>query len=380
MNGGVRIGRVFDIEVSLSYSWFLIFALVTFGLAAILFPQAIPGLSSPAYAFLGAITSLLFFGSVLFHEMMHSLVAKRHGLPIEGITLVIFGGVSQLSEEPQDPSVEFKMAIAGPLSSIFLGVVFLGVFFIARQFALSTIILAPSLWLGYINVVLGIFNLLPGFPLDGGRVLRAAIWYFTGNLKRATGIAAGFGKGLAFSMMLLGIFGIFSGNIGLLWFMVLGWVLLKAADAGYYQVIFREALEGVKVGQAMTENPETVDPDINIEAMVKDHFMQHRWIAYPVVEDGDVMGMITIKSLENVPRRSWRRKRVRDVMRPLSLDIVTQPEAEVTDVLPKLNTRAEGRMLVMKGGRLVGLLTKTDVNRAILRRLQPEREERRPAA
>ncbi|MBE0448000.1 MAG: CBS domain-containing protein, partial [Actinobacteria bacterium] len=188
------------------------------------------------------------------------------------------------------------------------------------------------------------------------------------------------GKGLAYTLILLGIFGIVVYNIGFAWFIFLGWILLQAANSGYQRVIYREALEGIKVGQAMTQNPETVNPDISIEEMVKEHFMQHHWIAYPVVENGDVRGVITIKSIEGLPRRSWKRKRVRDVMRPLSLDIVTRPETDIPDILSKLNTKAEGRMLVMKGGRLVGILTKLDVSKAIVRRLQSERETRRPAA
>lgn len=380
MNRSVKIGSVFSIDLRLSYSWFLIFALVTWGLTAVLFPQAAPGLSMTAYIIMGVVTSLLFFGSVLFHEIMHSLVAKRYGLPIEGITLLAFGGVSQLTEEPQTPDVEFKMAIAGPLSSLFLGVLFLGVFFAGNRLNFGPLILAPALWLGYINVILGLFNLLPGFPLDGGRVLRSAIWHFTGNIRHATGVAAGFGKGLAYILILLGIIGPVAGSITLAWFIFLGWILLQAADSGYQQIIYREALEGIKVGQAMTQNPETVDPDINIEEMVKEHFMQHQWIAYPVVKDEDVKGVITIKSIENLPRRSWKRKRVRDVMRPLSLDIVTQPEAEVSEVLPKLNAKAEGRILVMRSGRLIGILTKVDIGKAIIRRLRSQQEQERPAA
>lgn len=380
MNSGIRIGKIFGIELKLGYSWFIIFALITWGLAAVIFPQTIPGMSVIAYIITGVVTSLLFFGSVLVHELMHSLVAKRYGLPVEGITLVVFGGVSQLSEEPESASVEFKMAVAGPLSSIILGILFLGIYFVARQFSLGPLISAPAFWLGYINVILGLFNLLPGFPLDGGRVLRSAVWHYTGNLKRATGIAAGFGKLFAYTFILLGIIGAIAGNFGLAWFILLGWVLLQSADVGYQQVIYREALEGITVSQAMTQNPETVDPDINIEEMVKDHFMQHHWVAYPVVEGEDVKGMITINSLENVPRRSWKRKHVRDVMRPLSRDIVTQPDEEVTDVLSKLNTKAEGRMLVMKGKRLLGILTKVDVSKAILRRAQLEDQTRRPAA
>ncbi|MBE0448763.1 MAG: CBS domain-containing protein, partial [Actinobacteria bacterium] len=188
------------------------------------------------------------------------------------------------------------------------------------------------------------------------------------------------GKGLAYTLILLGIFGIVVGNIGFAWFILLGWYLLRAAEFSYQQVIYHEALEGVKVGQIMTENPETVDPGINVEEMVEEHFMKHNWVAYPVVKDGETRGIITIKSLENLPRSSWRSRRVSDVMRPLSPDIVTRPDVEVFNILPKLSVKAEGRMLVMEDDRLVGILTETDVNRAIVRRLHIEEETRRPAA
>lgn len=381
MNNGIKIGRIFGINISLDYSWFLIFAIITFGLAFALFPQMAPGLNMNTYIIMGVVTSLLFFASVLFHELMHSLVALRNGMAIEGIRLMIFGGVSQLSEEPHSPGVEFRMAIAGPLSSLAIGGIFIAAFFAFRQLNAEPFFIVPAFWLGYINILLGVFNLLPGFPLDGGRVLRSAVWYFTGNLRRATGVAAGLGKGLAYVMILVGIVGPFLNDVSLIWFILLGWYLLRAADYGYQQALFQEAAEGIKVNQAMTRNPETVEPDIKIEEAVRDHFMKHSWVAYPVVENGDVQGMITLDSLENVPQRSWKRKSVRDVMNPISVDMVVSPDSEVNDVLPKLYSR--GRMLVMKGGRLLGILTIVDIIRTVnrhIRHTEEEEKSERPAA
>ncbi|HZD59253.1 MAG TPA: site-2 protease family protein [Anaerolineae bacterium] len=380
MNGGIRLGKIFGIEITLDYSWFIIFAIITFVLSFSLFPQLVPGLSTTAYIIIGGITSVLFFSSVLFHEMVHSIIAKRNGIDIRGIRLIIFGGVSQIAEEPRTPGVEFKVAIAGPLSSIVLGGAFLGISVAGNQAGLGPLVVAPAFWLGYINIFLGVFNLLPGFPLDGGRVFRSAIWYFTGNLVRSTNIAAGVGKGIAYLMIFAGIVGpLFGGLISLVWFVLLGWFLLRAAEAERIQVIYHEALEGVKVGEIMTENPETVEPGISIQEMVERHFMRRNWVAYPVVENGNVRGMITLKSLENLPRSQWAYTSVGNVMRPLSPDIVTRPDAEVFNILPKLSTIAEGRILVMQDDQLVGLLTETDVNRAIVRRLHLE-EMGRPAA
>jgi len=180
-------------------------------------------------------------------------------------------------------------------------------------------------------------------------------------------------------MMLVGVLGPLFGNFTLLWFILIGWYLLRASEAGYRQVVFEEAIQGIKVDQAMTMNPETVNPDINIEDAVKDYFMKHRWIIYPVVENDNVEGVISINKLKDVPRRSWKRKRVRDVMEPLSTDIVTSPDSEISDIMPKLNSKkTEGRVLVMKDDHLLGILTRADILRTIRRRLQ--REQQRPAA
>ncbi len=375
MNGGIKIGKVYGIEVSLDYSWFLIFALITFGLASALFPQLIPGQTTVVYIVMGVVTSLLFFGSVLLHEIMHSIVAKSYGMTVEGIRLMLFGGVSQITEEPPTPRSEFWMAAAGPLSSLVIGGIFLGFFFVGRAAGWNPIANVPLFWLGYVNLLLGVFNLIPGFPLDGGRVLRSIVWHVSKDVRYATGVATGLGKGFAYLMIVVGIAGPFIGNSSLLWFVLIGWYLLRAAQQSYYQAIAQHAMEGIKVGQAMTENPSTVPPDITIESMVKDYFMQHRWVAYPVVQDSSVQGVITINSIKDVPRRSWGRKHVSDVLRPLSTDIVASPDNEVSDVMPKLTTKAEGRLLVMKGGHLIGILTRTDVARAVAKRLRREAEE-----
>lgn len=381
VNSGIRLGRIFGIEITLDYSWFLIFILITFALSFSLFPQLVPRLPVGTYIIIGFITSILFFASVLFHEVMHSVVALRNGIRVSGIRLLIFGGVSQLSDEPDTPGVEFRMALAGPLSSIVLGVAFLGIWIFGRRFGFPATVSAPAFYLGYINVLLGVFNLLPGFPLDGGRVLRSAIWYFTGNLRRSTSIAATLGRGIAYTMIFIGIAGpFFTNNLSLIWFVLLGWYLLRAAQAEYQQVLYHEALEDVKVSEIMTPDPETTRPDISVQELVQEHFLKHNWVAYPVVNDGEILGVVTLKSVQNLPRSEWNTTRAGAIMRPLSSDIVAQPDTPVLDILQKLATKAEGRMLVVQDGRLVGILTGTDVTRAIIRRLHLEEEMGRPAA
>lgn len=380
MNGGIRLGKILGFEISLDYSWFLIFALIIFVLSFSVFPQLIPDLSSTEYIAIGVVTSLFFFGSVLFHEIMHSLVARRHGITIAGIRLMIFGGVSQISEQPRTPGVEFKLAIAGPLSSIFLGGVFFAILFAGRRLGFSPLVNVSAFYLGYINILLGIFNLLPGFPLDGGRVFRSVVWYFTGNFRRATGIAAAGGKAIAYAMIFAGIVGLLTGPINLVWFAFLGWFLLRAAEAEYQGVVFHEALKGIKVSEIMTQNPETVDADSTVEEIVKSYFMKYNWVAYPVVKNGQVKGIVTLKSIQHLPRASWSSMNVSEVMRPTSPNIVTSPDDEVFDILQKLVSVAEGRMLVIEDGRLVGIITSADVNRAVVRQLHFGEESGRPAA
>ncbi|HEY3375358.1 MAG TPA: site-2 protease family protein [Candidatus Aquicultor sp.] len=375
----IRIGKVFGIELRIDYTWFLIFALITFLLSFSIFPQLIPGLSLGSYIIIGAIASVIFFLSVLFHELMHSLVAQRNGIAVRSITLLLFGGVSQIESAPQTPGVEFKMALAGPLSSIVLGAVFVGLYYATR--GVSTIVAGTAFWLGYINIILGIFNLLPGFPLDGGRVLRATLWYFTNNLRQSTAIAAGIGRGIAYTMIFVGLVGpFFTGNFSLIWFILLGWYLLRAAQVEYQEVVYHEALKGVTVGSIMTPNPITVDPHISIEELAGQYFSKHNWVAYPVAEHGAVEGIVTTRDIANLPRDMWKVTQVSNVMRPMSLDIVTSPDTEVFDLIPAIATKAGGQMLVMKDNRLVGIITVTDIDRAIVRILHLQGGIERPAA
>lgn len=381
MDGGIRLGKIFGIEISLDYSWFLIFVLITFVFSFSLFPQLIPGFGIGTYILVGLITSFFFFASVLFHELMHSFVAIRNGIQVAGIRLLLFGGVSQLSGEPDTPGVEFRMALAGPLSSLALGVVFLGLSRLGSGLGFPRTTIAPAFYLGFINIILGVFNLLPGFPMDGGRVLRSIIWYFTGNLRRSTSIAAIFGQAIAYIMIFVGIAGpLFLNDLSLIWFVLLGWYLLRAAQAEYQQVLYHEALEGVPVSEIMTPNPETVSPNMSVQDLVQQHFLKHNWVAYPVVENGNVKGMVTLKGIQNLPRSEWSTTPVSAIMRPISSDIVTRPDAQILDILTRLVTKAEGRMLVMQDDRLVGIVTETDVTRTLIRKLHLEDQLGRPAA
>ena len=255
LRGGVPIGKAFGIQLRLHYSWFFIFALVTFALAYLYFPDVYEDWGLSARIAAGLITSVLFFASVLVHELMHSIVSQRQGIPVQSITLFIFGGVSQITSEPKQPGDEFRMAIVGPLSSLVLGGVFLGIYFQLRNvdtFA-AQFVTGIVQWLGIINLFLGAFNLIPGFPLDGGRVLRSLIWWRTGNLRNATRIASNAGRAVGFIFIFVGIYFIFTGNLfNGIWLALIGWFLESAAVGSYQQLLMQEMLRGHVASEVMT--------------------------------------------------------------------------------------------------------------------------------
>jgi len=248
LSRGIPIGRLFGISIKLHFSWFFIFALVTWALVAGYFPAVYPDWNLTTSIITGIITSLLFFGSVLLHELMHSVVAQASGIPVKSITLFIFGGVAQITEEPKEPKTELKIAFAGPLTSILLGGIFWLIWFTVP--ATFEYVIAVAFWLGWINLVLGGFNLLPGFPLDGGRVLRSILWWRSGNLRRATKWASNAGRGISFLFIFGGIWLIFSGLwFNGLWLAFIGWFLGNAAVGSYRQLTLQQMLQGHAVSE-----------------------------------------------------------------------------------------------------------------------------------
>ncbi|MCL5292892.1 MAG: site-2 protease family protein [Actinobacteria bacterium] len=373
MKGNIQIARIFGIPITINYSWIVIFLLLTWALAFFYFPLTYPALSRATQILMGVVTSILFFGSVVFHELLHSIVARHYGLPIEAINLWIFGGVSRLSEEPRTPGIEFRMSIAGPLSSFFLA----GAFALITYF--GTLLRAPAIigvafYLAFINAFLGAFNLLPGFPLDGGRVLRSVVWYFTGDFWRATRVATIGGRIIAYLMILLGFVAVFSGVFTGLWLIFLGWFLLQAAAASYEQMVLKQALEGLTVGEAMTGNPATVREDLSLLELVTGYFKRYRWSAFPVVDEADtLLGLVTIRGIRKIPRERWDGLVVKQVMIPLSDEIVVSPDDDIYRILPKLENKSGGRLLVTEDGHLAGIITREDVTRALRTRMELER-------
>jgi len=353
-------------EIRIDSSWLLIFALIWASLSAGYLPRVAPEQSTAAYALAGLVGTLLFFVSILVHELSHTVMARRAGIAVPAITLFLFGGVSQMEEDANDPASELRIAAVGPLTSFVLAALFWGA---GRALPAS----APALlasgveYLAFINFALGAFNLLPGFPLDGGRVLRAVVWWRTGSLRRGTRRAADAGKGLAVGLMVLGGLQIVltGALIGGLWLVLVGMFLRGMAEAGYQNLVLLQTLEDATVIDVATTDLVTVSPDRTIHELVDDYLLPHGHRAYPVVEGGRVRGLIALDDLKDLPAEKRSEVRVRDRMTPADASARVAPDVPLNEAFRKLSQAPGGRLLVMRGEELVGLLTKGGLARFV---------------
>lgn len=358
---GWTIARIAGIRIRIDWTWLIIFGLVTITLAIGYYPIVVPALSTAAYWVLGAISSILLFVAVLLHELAHSLVARREGLPVQSITLFVFGGVSQIEEEPRTAGEEFSLAIVGPLTSLVLGGVFIGLSaLLAPATAAGT---AVATYLAIINIGLGVFNLLPGFPLDGGRVLRAILWAITNNLRRATRIAALVGQGFAFLLIFGGVALIFSGAfLTGIWLAFIGWFLNNAAQASYRDLIIRQSLEGVPVRQLMETDVDRLPSSLTIQQVIDEHILSGRQHAYPVTDDGELVGLICLHDIRNVPADARATETVGEAMTPYDRLVTVAPTDELTKAVDQLGRRGFEQLPVVDRPRhLVGVLRRQDV-------------------
>jgi len=362
MDKGIKLFKVFGIQISLNYSWFIIFGLIVWSLAQGYFPQMRPDLPLMTYWFMGLITALLLFISVLLHELSHSYVALASGIGIQGITLFIFGGLARISREPSDARTEFKIAIAGPATSLALALIFWlssrGVDFLLPGSVISSIFY----YLFLINGILVVFNLIPGFPLDGGRLLRAYIWNRTGNLKKATRIASRVGKGFALLLIFVGFVNIITGRLlDGIWFAFIGMFLQQAANESYRSVVLQQALEGVKVRDLMTRDVITVGEGVSIKELVDQYFFRYRHASFLVVSGEELRGIITLREVKKLPREEWAFRQVKDIMEHISSETVLHPDEGAVDALRKMTTDKKGRLPVVEDGRLKGILARGDI-------------------
>ena len=380
MRSGFRVARLFGINIYIDWSWIFIFLLVTWNLAGVVFPIIYPQMDFWNVLALGVAASLLFFASVLVHELAHSLVAKARGLPVRRITLFIFGGVSNIEREPPSPATEFLVTIVGPLSSLILGVLF--IYLGGRN--LETVAL-PSLqafgqldplstmflWLGSINILLAVFNMIPGFPLDGGRILRSILWAATGNLRRSTRIATWVGQAVAWLFILTGIAMVFgfqvpifgSGLVGGLWLAFIGWFLNMAASQSYQQVVVADMLEGVPVERLMRSDPPLVEPHTRISRLIDKHIMGTDERASPVLEHDRLVGLICLEDVRKVPRQEWDERTVQEVMTPADELVTLSPRMDANEAFQMLTQRDVRQIPVLENGRLVGMLRRRDIVR-----------------
>ena len=359
---GLKLFRVLGIQISLNYTWFIVFGLIAWSLASGYFPYHYPGLSRSAHWVMGFLGAVFLFFSVLAHEITHSYIAKKEEIEVREITLFIFGGVSQLVKEPDDPRKELKVAIAGPISSLVLAFLFWIISKMTSQIPNLLLFTGLLSYLAFINLSLAVFNLIPGFPLDGGRVLRAVYWKKTGSLKRATRIASDTGKWVGVGIILLGLYFIIMGNVfNGFWFVIIGIFLRSAAEGGFQQVVMKGALEGVKVKELMSQGVISVQPSLRIDRLVEDFYLTHKHITYPVTENEKIIGIITLKQVKEVPRDQWREKTVREVMLPIQEEMRLDPDGEAVDALQKMIRSGEGRLPVVKDGKVVGMVTRRDI-------------------
>lgn len=358
MRNAVRLGRIFGIEIGLDYSWFIVFALVTWTLAAHYFPMNYRW-PTMTYWTIGLITSLLFFASVLAHELGHSVVALRKGIPVRAITLFLFGGMAQIAKEPTRPRDEFLIAIAGPIVSVALGIAF---YLLHVSAPAGQPPAALALWLGWINLSLAVFNLIPGFPLDGGRVLRSAVWALTGSFRRATRVASMAGRVIAYGFIALGLLSAFAGSwMNGLWLVFIGWFLGNAAAGSYRQLALRERLMGVSAREVMMSECPPVPSTLTLSQLVHDYILKDARRCFPVVDDGEILGIITLHHVKAIPREQWATTTVGQAMTPFEQTERVPPDRDLVEVLEYMTSENIDQVSVVEDGKLLGVISRDHV-------------------
>ncbi len=358
----IHLFTIFGFKVGIDLSWLLLAVLVTWSLAEGLFPIYYKGYSTATYWWMGGAGALGLFLSIIFHEFWHSIVARRFGLPMRGITLFIFGGVAEMEDEPQNAKTELLMAIAGPISSVVLGVIFLLVHRGVARTALSGPVAGVLQYLGWLNIILAIFNMVPAFPLDGGRVLRSILWSIKGDLRWSTRIAAAFGSGIGLLLIILGLVTFIGGGfIAGIWYFLIGMFIRGAAETSYRQVLVRRALSGEPISHFMQTNPVTVPPSISVRDLVNDYFYRYHYKMFPVATDGALEGCITSKQIKEIPREQWEHRSVHDVLAPCSAETTISPDADAMQALSIMNRTGNSRLMVVEGDHLVGVITLKDM-------------------
>ncbi len=368
MDGSFNLGKLFGIQFRLHYTWFVIFFLITVSLSWQVFPYSYPEWPMWLHWVIGVTTSLLFFASVLAHELAHSLVARAHGIPVKSITLFIFGGVSLITKEAKKARAEMLMAGAGPACSLALSAFFGLLWFITSNGVEP--VAAMAFWLAYVNLVLAVFNLIPGFPLDGGRVFRSISWRITGDYRRSTWIATRFGQGFGYLFILGGVLVVLLRPFGMSWFSgvwlaFIGWFLASAASASYQQSRWREALQGLTAFQVMTPDCAVISPQLTLGELVQRYIFSGGRQCFLVIDEGQLEGVLTLKNVKSVPQSDWALMPVREIMTPVDQLRTLAPGQDALSILEQMDESGINQMPVVGEEGIIGLVTRDGLTRLL---------------
>lgn len=357
-----KLFRLMGFEVGLDPSWVILAILVAWSLSTGYFPFKYRELSLQTYWLMGIVGAVGLFMSIVVHEFCHSLVARQRGIPMQGITLFIFGGVAEMNDEPASAGDEFAIAVVGPLSSFAMAAVFYGLYRLGNAAGWATAVTGVMGYLGMINLFLAVFNLVPAFPLDGGRMLRAALWGWKGNLKRATRIASRIGEGFGILLIAVGVLRVLNGLfIGGMWFFLIGLFIQNAAKMSYQQLLTRRALEGEALARFMNRNPVTVTPDITLERLVEEFIYRYHHKLYPVVDGDRLVGCITTRQVKETPRDRWPQTTVGELSQGCSAENTISPGTDAVEALARMHRNGAGRLMVVEGNRLQGIIALKDL-------------------
>jgi len=371
----IHLFSLFGFKVGVDLTWLILAVLIVWSLATGLFPAYFEDFSTATYWWMGVAGAIGLFASIVFHEFCHSLVARHYGMPMKGITLFLFGGVAEMNEEPNSPKSEFLMALMGPVSSVILGSALAGVVFAGGRLNWPKPVTGVLTYLVWLNFILAGFNMLPAFPLDGGRVLRSILWKIKGNLRWATRIASTLGSGLGLFFIVIGIMTfIMGGFIGGMWYFLIGMFIRWASQMSYKQLLMRRALGGEPIRRFVKEDPVTISPSASVEELVNEYFYKHHYKMFPVADNGDLKGCVDTKQVKELPRDQWSKHTVSDITTSCSEENTVTPDTDAMKVLSQMNKSGNSRFLVTEQGKLVGVVTLKDMLKFLSLKIDLEEE------
>ncbi len=373
----IPLFKLFGFKVGIDATWFILAVLITWSLAKGVLPHYFPGFSNVTYWWMGVAGALGLFVSIVFHEFCHSLVARKFGLPMKGITLFIFGGVAEMNKEPENAKSEFFMALVGPLSSLFLAGILFFIYTGGKTANWSRPVNDVLLYLGWLNIILAGFNMVPAFPLDGGRVLRSILWYAKGDLRWATRISSRLGSGFGLLLMILGIINFITANfIGGLWYFLIGMFIRGASQMSYRQLLVKNALAGEPISRFMVPDVITAPLSITVSDLIEDYFYKYHYKMFPVSENGSLKGCVTTKQIKQLPKEQWSIRKVSDIVQPCSGENTISPKADAVKALSLMNNTGNSRLMVVEGEKLLGVISLKDMLKFMALKLDLETGEK----